>query len=236
MNDPNVKHCYVSSPLRLDQRRAPSALSGAVVCISGTLSKGRALIEADIKAHGGKVAGSITKQCTHLVTTPAEFAGQTTKVKDALAKDVPLVTEDWLDASVAKGALADDSLYGVGTCNAPAPAPAPAKAPPKKAAAAPKKPKAAAAPKAPKAAPKAPKAAPASTSSAAPPSIIPVDQGLIDARKLGGQISVHGGFSFLGNQVERRAKRSKARVRGGLLKTVLSAPLPRTRSFERFRN
>ena len=110
-------------PIRLDQRKAPSALSGAVVCISGTLSKGRALIEADIKAHGGKVAGSITKQCTHLVTTPAEFAGQTTKVKDALAKDVPLVTEDWLDASVAKGALADDSLYGVGTCNAPAPAP-----------------------------------------------------------------------------------------------------------------
>ena len=70
------KNCYVSSPLRLDQRKAPSALSGALVCISGTLSKGRALIEADIKAYGGKVAGSITMQCTYLVTTPRSSPGR----------------------------------------------------------------------------------------------------------------------------------------------------------------
>jgi hypothetical protein len=99
------------------KRKASDPLSGTTICLSGTLSKGRKVsillsgscerlrvphqeclyaylarrakqdIEADIKAAGGKVAGSITKTCTHLVTTTAEFLGPTAKVKWRLGRD-----------------------------------------------------------------------------------------------------------------------------------------------------
>eukprot|EP01043_Picozoa_sp_COSAG02_P082050 COSAG02_NODE_20362_length_835_cov_1.054348_1_plen_207_part_01 len=82
------------------------ALNGAVIAISGTLSKPRKEVEADIAAAGGKAGSSVTATTTLLVTTDAEYASVTSKVAAAKARGIPCVYESYLHACLAKGSLA----------------------------------------------------------------------------------------------------------------------------------
>jgi hypothetical protein len=82
------------------------ALNGAVIAISGTLSKPRKEVEADIAAAGGKAGSSVTATTTLLVTTDAEYASVTSKVAAAKARGIPCVCESYLRACLAKGSLA----------------------------------------------------------------------------------------------------------------------------------
>ena len=130
------------------------ALNGAVIAISGTLSKPRKEVEADIAAAGGKAGSSVTATTTLLMTTDAEYASVTSKVAAAKARGIPCVYESYLRACLAKGSLASTGPHLVAGSG-------PATAGTKRKAAAPGgRPKAAKATKAAKA-PKAAKAAPA---------------------------------------------------------------------------
>jgi hypothetical protein len=85
------------------------ALNGAVIAISGTLSKPRKEVEADIAAAGGKAGSSVTATTTLLVTTDAEYASGasvTSKVAAAKARGIPCVYESYLRACLTKGSLA----------------------------------------------------------------------------------------------------------------------------------
>ena len=70
------------------KKRAPKAcglcFTGAIICFSGTLSKDRKSLEASVAANGGKYVASVTKACTHLVTTVSDFEGRSSKVRNNL--------------------------------------------------------------------------------------------------------------------------------------------------------
>ncbi|KAK6528039.1 hypothetical protein TWF281_009296 [Arthrobotrys megalospora] len=92
-------------------------------------------VESLIANNGGAVKASVTKAVTHLITTPEDYMKNTTKVGNASANGIPIVTISWLEDSVKKGKKQAESKYDPSK---------PAKASASKAAAAPK----AAAPKA----------------------------------------------------------------------------------------
>lgn len=78
------------------------AISGLLVAIClltsviGTLSVPRAEFEKYILSNGGTIAKSITKACTHLVTSESG----TKKCQDAEDKGVEIVDEDWVRSRV----------------------------------------------------------------------------------------------------------------------------------------
>jgi poly [ADP-ribose] polymerase len=164
-------------------------------------------VEADIKSKGGAVAASVTKKCTHLVTTQADFAGQTAKVVAAAAAGIPVVSEEWLAECARVGGLADTTKFALGAAAvaakaAPVVVPPPAKKGKAAAAAAPVAAAAAPPPVAPKA---ASKKEPAAAAAAAAPAaaftgVIPVEKGLAESGKLFNP-SVHADYAWLGNQV-----------------------------------
>jgi hypothetical protein len=58
-----------------------------------------------VTSNGGKVAASVTKAVTHLVTSQESWDAPTDKVSGAKANGLPIVTEQWVHESVAKGKL-----------------------------------------------------------------------------------------------------------------------------------
>eukprot|EP01006_Ploeotia_vitrea_P019503 TRINITY_DN51708_c0_g1_i2.p1 TRINITY_DN51708_c0_g1~~TRINITY_DN51708_c0_g1_i2.p1 ORF type:complete len:189 (+),score=40.72 TRINITY_DN51708_c0_g1_i2:53-619(+) len=80
------------------------ALSDAVVCFSGTLSQSRSALEKLVHQNGGSTSTTVTYQTTHLVSTDAEVKKNTEKILAANAKDVDIVSEDWLHKSIKLGA------------------------------------------------------------------------------------------------------------------------------------
>jgi hypothetical protein len=72
------------------------------------LSVSRAEFEKFIKANGGTIAKSITKACTHLVTSESE----TKKCQEAEEKGVEIVDEDWVRSVVDGNEDGDDDGDG----------------------------------------------------------------------------------------------------------------------------
>jgi hypothetical protein len=88
------------------------ALRGCVVCISGTLSVPRAELVEEIEEAGGRVSTTVTAATTHLVSAAIiRGAERAAKVRDALAKGVPVVDQDWLDASLDAGEALDTHAF-----------------------------------------------------------------------------------------------------------------------------
>jgi poly [ADP-ribose] polymerase len=141
--------------------KAGKDLTGACFCITGKLSMSRAALTTAIKARGGDVAGSVTAKVTHVLSTPTEVTGGTSKIIQAQGKGLPIISEDFLDACKKAKKIAPTKKFEIGGAAKPAakkPAakkPSAKKAPAKKKAA-PKKKKAAAAPAGPVVHPKAP--------------------------------------------------------------------------------
>ncbi|MBN2496490.1 MAG: NAD-dependent DNA ligase LigA [Deltaproteobacteria bacterium] len=73
------------------------ALAGKTFVITGTLSRPRKEIQRLIEQHGGKVAGSVSKQTSYLVCNQASSSS---KYKKARELDVAVLTEEELDALV----------------------------------------------------------------------------------------------------------------------------------------
>ena len=78
-----------------------SALTGMTFVITGTLSKPRAEIEANIKALGGKVSGSVSAKTSYLVAAPGETG--TTKYQKAMQLNIPIISESELMAILKGG-------------------------------------------------------------------------------------------------------------------------------------
>jgi ankyrin repeat protein len=83
-----------------------AALAGAVFCISGALSLGEKEMTTLLQAHGATVASSVTAKVTHVLTSAADAAKKTSKIASAEAKDIPVVGESFVAASIAAGKLA----------------------------------------------------------------------------------------------------------------------------------
>ena len=74
--------------------RVPQSLSGKTVVITGSLSHfpNREALQAEIEAHGGKAAGSVSAKTSCLVNNDPLSAS--TKNKTAQKLGVPILTED----------------------------------------------------------------------------------------------------------------------------------------------
>ena len=93
-------------------RTEPStALAGAVICISGTLSLGKQDMTTLLQTHGANVASSVTAKVTHVLTSAADAAKKTSKIASAEAKDIPVIGESFVVASIDSGSLADASEH-----------------------------------------------------------------------------------------------------------------------------
>ncbi|KAK6345248.1 hypothetical protein TWF718_007174 [Orbilia javanica] len=68
-------------------------------------------IESLIANNGGAVKSSVTKAVTHLITTTEDYLKNTTKVGNASANGIPIVTISWLEDSVKKGKKQAESKY-----------------------------------------------------------------------------------------------------------------------------
>jgi len=105
-------------------------LDGAVICLSGNLSKPKAVIDVNILKLGGSVVSTVTQSCTHLISTPFEFEALTTKVMTAITKNIPVVSEEWISACEHEGDLADVEDYAIQSASAPVPVQKKKRAPP----------------------------------------------------------------------------------------------------------
>lgn len=76
-------------------------LANMNICISGTLSRSRADIEELLINHGASISKSVTKAVTHLICSEDSAANK--KHKDAAAKGVQLINEDWIYAQIGIG-------------------------------------------------------------------------------------------------------------------------------------
>eukprot|EP01029_Cantina_marsupialis_P019336 TRINITY_DN44947_c0_g1_i4.p1 TRINITY_DN44947_c0_g1~~TRINITY_DN44947_c0_g1_i4.p1 ORF type:complete len:1169 (-),score=438.26 TRINITY_DN44947_c0_g1_i4:173-3643(-) len=85
------------------------------VCLSGTLSMGRAAFTKLIKAETDfTVCSSVNNSTDYLVSTDAEYKKDTAKIKSAKAKGIPIVSEDWVDASITAGVAAKPEKFLIG--------------------------------------------------------------------------------------------------------------------------
>ncbi|OJD28964.1 poly polymerase 2 adp-ribosyltransferase 2 [Diplodia corticola] len=119
-------------PKRGKKAAAPAApaappLDGCCVVFSGTFPghSQSALLDQAARL-GAATAKSVTKDATHLVTTQADFDKLSSKVKEALNRDIFLVSLEWLLDSEQSNAKADETQY---TFRNVTPSPNPASAP-----------------------------------------------------------------------------------------------------------
>ena len=89
-----------------------SALDGCHVAFSGTFpGHTHSDLEKQVTALGGTVSSSIARSTTHLITVWADYNKPSAKVKAAKAKDIFIVSDEWLHKSAAAGAKEDESSY-----------------------------------------------------------------------------------------------------------------------------
>ena len=79
-----------------------AALAGKTFVITGTLTRGRDEVKAEIESHGGKVTGSVSKNTDYLVA--GEKAGS--KLKKAEDLGVEVLDEEGLEILIAAGLVA----------------------------------------------------------------------------------------------------------------------------------
>jgi DNA ligase (NAD+) len=95
--------------VRLKKENKGGALAGMVICITLGLNSGsRPEVEAKIKAHGGIVKSSVTKQVTHLVCNyPNE---STEKLQKARELGITIIDESVLLSLMPPSAMEDDDV------------------------------------------------------------------------------------------------------------------------------
>jgi hypothetical protein len=76
-------------------------LSGYTFALSGTLSRNRKEIEAEIETYGGKVAKSITKAVNVVIADNPD--GDSVKLRKARDDGKEIVGEEWLEQKIAGG-------------------------------------------------------------------------------------------------------------------------------------
>ena len=82
--------------------------AGYVFAITGKMKRPQAEIKRVIATRGGKIANSITKDVTHVIA-----AGPSEKTRKAAISGLPILTEEWLDASIEAGEPLTDKRYSL---------------------------------------------------------------------------------------------------------------------------
>jgi poly [ADP-ribose] polymerase len=88
------------APARRAAKKAaapPSPLHDCTIAIAGTFSVSQASIKQRIESLGAKVATTVQQDTDCLIATQADYDKQSTKVKAAITKNVPIVSIEWLD-------------------------------------------------------------------------------------------------------------------------------------------
>lgn len=76
----------------------PTPLTGCSIAISGSIpSYTQAAVKSLIEKLGASVASKVNDDTTHLVTTPFDLEKNTTKVKDATKRGIPIIEVSWLE-------------------------------------------------------------------------------------------------------------------------------------------
>ena len=76
----------------------PIPLTGCSIAVSGSIpSYTQAAVKSFIEKLGASVASKVNDDTTHLVTTPFDLEKNTTKVKDATKRGIPIVEVSWLE-------------------------------------------------------------------------------------------------------------------------------------------
>ncbi|KAI5461655.1 poly polymerase catalytic domain-containing protein [Mariannaea sp. PMI_226] len=101
---------------------AAPPLDSCAIALSGkfdSISHNHSSLEALIRSHGGTITKSVTKGTTHVVCTEDDYNAGTTKITAGKAKDLPLVSPQWiLDVDSQKKQLsADDYAWGANKTN-----------------------------------------------------------------------------------------------------------------------
>jgi len=84
-----------------------------VFSLSGTLSKKRAQIVKIIEDNRSSVSPSVTQRVTHLISTAADVAAESTQVKEAKKRGVFIVNENFLFQSIEKGHKLDEEDFSL---------------------------------------------------------------------------------------------------------------------------
>lgn len=71
-----------------------------------------------ITQHGASCASFVNKQVTHLVTTKDAFMNNTNAVRQAKKYNIEIVSENFIQDSIANGTLAEVKDYKIGTKSA----------------------------------------------------------------------------------------------------------------------
>jgi len=78
---------------------------GKVFTLSGTFHCDQKTLKEKITSNGGIVASSVTKAVTHLISTQEDFDANSSKQQAAKKQGIPVLNDDWIHTSVARGAL-----------------------------------------------------------------------------------------------------------------------------------
>jgi poly [ADP-ribose] polymerase len=90
-------------------------LQGCTIALSGTFPGiSQSVLEQDfINALGAALAKTVTSSTTHLVTTDADFAKSSTKVKQAKSNNVKIVTLAWLEDCLEQNTRLSEDGYSL---------------------------------------------------------------------------------------------------------------------------
>ncbi|KAL7751432.1 hypothetical protein RI367_003292 [Sorochytrium milnesiophthora] len=111
---PPRRNTRAAAAAAADAANAPTALplDGCVVALSGTFAGlSHAVLQKTITELGGTPAGSVNKATTHLVTTDADVAKKSAKVKSATELGIHIVSSGWLQDCSDKQERLDESKY-----------------------------------------------------------------------------------------------------------------------------
>eukprot|EP01029_Cantina_marsupialis_P001866 TRINITY_DN1169_c0_g2_i2.p1 TRINITY_DN1169_c0_g2~~TRINITY_DN1169_c0_g2_i2.p1 ORF type:complete len:642 (+),score=168.53 TRINITY_DN1169_c0_g2_i2:44-1927(+) len=78
------------------------------ICLTGGLSKSKSALTKLIKGKTSfSVSSSINKSTNYIVSSTKTFEKKTSVIKTAIAKRIPIVNEDWIEASIEEGSPAE---------------------------------------------------------------------------------------------------------------------------------
>lgn len=100
---------------------ATPPLEGCVITISGKFDNSKhthASLEQLIRSLGGTVTKSVTKTTTHVVCTEDDYNSSTAKVAAGKAKDLPLVSPEWIFESEKQNKTIDPQNHVWGSDSA----------------------------------------------------------------------------------------------------------------------
>jgi len=78
------------------EKKSDTPFDGYLICVEGTFDDTHQEIMDKITNLGGKFSKSINQSCTHLITTQRNYDDDSSKVKKAKDKDIPIMNINWL--------------------------------------------------------------------------------------------------------------------------------------------